>query len=77
MTNKISKLNSRNIILNKSNYELQRLLNNSMESRKILMQERDDIDQEKKVLASTYAQLNEENDQLREHLHNKEVSRVD
>lgn len=77
MTNKISKLNSRNIILNKSNYELQRLLNNSMESRKILMQERDDIDQEKKVLASTYAQLNEENDQLREHLRNKEVSRVD
>lgn len=48
-----------------------------MESRKILMQERDDIDQEKKVLASTYAQLNEENDQLREHLRNKEVSRVD
>lgn len=77
MTNKISKLNSRNIILNKSNYELQRLLNNSMESRKILMQERDDIDQEKKVLASTYAQLNEENDQLREHLRNKEVSQVD
>ena len=76
MSNRISKLNSRNLTLNKSNSELQRLLNNSMESRRILIEQRDDIDQQFTVLSSTNAQLNKENDQLREHIRLKEVSRL-
>ena len=76
MSNRISKLNSRNLTLNKSNNELQRLLNNSMESRRILIEQRDDIDQQFTVLSSTNAQLNKENDQLREHIRLKEVSRL-
>ena len=76
MSNRISKLNSRNLTLNKSNSELQRLLNNSMESRRILIEQRDDIDQQFTVLSSTNAQLNKENDQLREHIRLKEVCRL-
>ena len=76
MSNRISKLNSRNLTLNKSNNELQRLLNNSMESRRILIEQRDDIDQQFTVLSSTNAQLNKENDQLREHIRLKEVIRL-